>query len=86
MGYVIYNKDTTKIYKQKVYKTESAARAAQTRSKLDKEQFPISEVGLFYDFVEDTVIKTNLMSGKTYREKANTPLCCSPASETYWSM
>lgn len=32
------------------------------------------------------VEKTNLMSGKTYLEDPDTPLCCSPASETYWSM
>ena len=32
------------------------------------------------------VERTNLMSGKTYLEDENTPLCCSPASETYWSM
>lgn len=32
------------------------------------------------------VEKTNLMTGKTYMEAVDTPLCCSPASETYWSM
>jgi len=32
------------------------------------------------------VEKTNLMTGKSYLEDADTPLCCSPASETFWSM
>jgi len=32
------------------------------------------------------VQKTNLMSGNTYMEAEDTPNCCSPASETYWSM
>ena len=32
------------------------------------------------------VERTNLMSGKTFLEDEDTPLCCSPASETYWSM
>lgn len=32
------------------------------------------------------VEKTNLMTGKKYMEAEGTPLCCSPASETYWSM
>jgi len=32
------------------------------------------------------VERTNLMSGKTYLEDEDTPLSCSPASETYWSM
>lgn len=32
------------------------------------------------------VTRKNLMTGLEYQEKSNTPLCCSPASETYWSM
>jgi hypothetical protein len=32
------------------------------------------------------VERVNLMSGKTYMEAEDTPPCCSPASETYWSM
>lgn len=35
---------------------------------------------------EHWVVKTNLMTGKEYLEAPNTPLACSPASETYWSM
>lgn len=32
------------------------------------------------------VERINLMTGKPYMEKLNTPISCSPASETYWSM
>ena len=32
------------------------------------------------------VEKVNAMTGKTYMEADNTPSCCSPASELYWSM
>jgi hypothetical protein len=32
------------------------------------------------------VTRRNLMSGKEYQEAEDTPLGCSPASETYWSM
>lgn len=32
------------------------------------------------------VQRRNMMSGELYWEAANTPNCCSPASETYWSM
>jgi len=28
----------------------------------------------------------NLMSGKEIEIAADTPLCCDPSSETYWSM
>ena len=34
----------------------------------------------------DMVERVNLMTGKKYMEKADTPLFLSPASETYWSM
>ena len=33
-----------------------------------------------------TKIVTNLLSGKLVRIPVNTPLCCDPSSETYWSM
>ena len=35
---------------------------------------------------EDMVERVNLMTGKKYLERRDTPLCVSPASETYWSM
>ena len=35
---------------------------------------------------EPMVERINLMTGKPYMEKLNTPISCSPASETYWSM
>jgi hypothetical protein len=35
---------------------------------------------------EDMVERTNIMTGKKYMEKRNTPAFLSPACETYWSM
>lgn len=32
------------------------------------------------------VKRINIMTGKVFEEAYDTPLCCSPASETYWSM
>lgn len=32
------------------------------------------------------VEKTNMMTGKKFLERENTPYYCSPASESYWSM
>jgi hypothetical protein len=37
-------------------------------------------------YQDNMVERTNLMTGKKYLEDADTPLCCSPSSETYWSM
>ena len=33
-----------------------------------------------------TVTVKNLMSGEDVVQDVNTPLCCDPSSETYWSM
>ena len=35
---------------------------------------------------ETYVTQTNLMSGKEYQERYDTPYYCSPSSESYWSM
>ena len=48
--------------------------------------YAIAEANHFRANIEKTVTRTNLMSGKEYTESVNTPLACSPASETYWSM
>lgn len=32
------------------------------------------------------VTRVNIMSGKEYLERWDTPMCCSPSSESYWSM
>ena len=35
---------------------------------------------------ETYVTRTNMMSGKAYQERFDTPRYCSPSSEAYWSM
>lgn len=32
------------------------------------------------------VERTNIMTGKKYMEAEDTPFCCSPSTETFWSM
>jgi hypothetical protein len=49
------------------------------------DEYGIVDVDL-YSLIEQQVEKTNLMTGKKYRESVNTPLHLSPSSETYWSM
>lgn len=100
MAYVIYHNETTKILggAGKSYKTLAAAKAVLTRmqnkipvSDLNTERNPIfiysiAEINEFYKNIEKTVERTNLMTGKTFRESVNTPYYCSPSSESYWSM
>lgn len=99
MAYVIYHNETTKILggANKSYKTMGAAKAAISRLRKtvptaigypDRDPlfvYAIAEINEFYTNIEKTVERTNLMSGKTFRESVNTPYYCSPSSESYWS-
>lgn len=35
---------------------------------------------------ETFVTRINIMSGKEFQERFDTPNCCSPSSESYWCM
>jgi hypothetical protein len=54
--------------------------AAQKASRFPK---PVKSIGAYEPKM---VQRRNLMTGELYWEAEDTPLCCSPASETYWSM
>jgi hypothetical protein len=91
MTHVAYNKETTVLLKSNTYyATKGAAKAAITRAanagKIDAADYAVADTNLFFNFVEKSITKQNLLSGKDYDERANTPLSCSPSSETYWSM
>ena len=42
--------------------------------------------GFIAEVHETFVNRTNLMGGKEYQERYDTPRFCSPSSEAYWSM
>ena len=42
--------------------------------------------GYIVKIFETFVTKTNLMGGREFTERYDTPHFCSPASESYWSM
>ena len=99
--YVIYNKATSAILKIGTnpgqYSGMGAARAALTRFNKKSGIWPIdplypeyvygiAEINHYYSTIERTVTRKNLISGIEYKESVNTPLCCSPASESYWSI
>lgn len=93
--FVIYNKETTKIikersYSKQYYASEAAAKAAVTRFAkkgiCTKDEVAVAELNDFYKNIEKTEVVTNLMSGKQVRQSVNTPHCCDVSSETYWSI
>ena len=84
--FLIYETET-KIIVFKNYQTERGAKHAATRL-MNSGHVPVSvsDMKTFYETIDYKVTKINIMTGKEYQESVNTPLCCSPASETYWSM
>jgi hypothetical protein len=42
--------------------------------------------GFFVEVFETFVTRKNLIGGKEFQERYDTPYFCSPSSETYWSM
>jgi len=90
--FYVYNLETSQIMQnkkgKKTWKSFGAAKAFRTRMArmgYNTDEYGIVDVDL-YNLIEQQVEKTNLMTGKKYRESVNTPLHLSPSSETYWSM
>ena len=94
MQYVVYEVKTGRRVSDlrrrgltKSYKTESAAEACRTRL-VKKRGYHYCELAvcLLEKLPQSTRKVRNLMSGQEVEIDVNTPLCCDPSSETYWSM
>lgn len=71
----------------RAYKTFGSARATRTRL-CNKAGYTVDQLNIIdtKHYKPKMVTRKNLMTGKTFEEDVNTPNCCSPASETFWSM
>jgi len=100
MRYVIYNEMTTKILRvrakhfgvgmfREYYESERAAKAGLTRYRKkhpeDRQVWLIASVE-DHQKIERVERVQSLIGGGTVVQSVNTPLCCDPSSETYWSM
>ena len=57
-----------------------------TRDYIDTVVQSKQDQGFIVKLFETYVTKKNLMGGKEFTERYDTPHFCSPASESYWSM
>lgn len=86
-----------KEYTLEIYKSDK--RTKEGRRLVAKEDFaPTTEayinavadgkrkLGFIVEVYETFVTKKNLMGGKEFQERYDTPYYCSPSSESYWSM
>jgi hypothetical protein len=94
MSFVIYNKKTTVLLNgfinHKEYATQGTAKAALSRlakaGKIIKSHYAIADAVKFFTKIEKKETVRNLMTGKPVIQTVNTPNCCDPSSEQYWSM
>jgi hypothetical protein len=51
-----------------------------------REKYVVLNEAEYEHYWGQMVERTNLLSGKTFMERRDTPSYCSPSSEAYWSM
>lgn len=86
-----------KEYTLEIYKTDR--RTKEGRRLVSKQEFePVTKdyinavaegkrkLGFIVEIFETYVTRKNLMSGKEYQERYDTPYFCSPSRESFWSM
>lgn len=95
--HTVYHKDTTRtLARHPNVKTDlehfaslAAAKSALTREvkrgAVKREDFLIAPSNVFWNEIEKTETVKNLMTGKDVVQGVNTPFCCKPNTETYWS-
>ena len=88
---------TLKEYTLEIYKTDKRTKegvrliekrdfAPVTKNYINSVANQWNELGFIVNVFETYVTKTNMMGGKEFTERYDTPHYCSPASESYWSM
>ena len=60
--------------------------APSTRAYIDTVVAEKQQQGFVVRLFETYITRTNLIGGKEYKERYDTPNYCSPSCESYWSM
>lgn len=85
MTYFVYDVVNTQILAQ----SETERGAKMKRARIQKNylvETAVMEAQKFYNEVEAKRKVKNLMTGQEIEIPYNTPHCCDPSSEAYWSM
>jgi len=83
--YIVYHIDST----QKLKAFDTAAGAKRSTTAMNRNagsvEYAMAHESYYQTFVVHKKIVKNLMTGKDVEIDSNTPWCCNPASETFWS-
>lgn len=84
--FVVYHRSSTQLLK--VFNLESAAKRSKTcmNRNAGSDQYAYTFEEIYYKEVVKTRKVKNLMTGQEIEIPSNTPRCCDPSSELYWSM
>jgi hypothetical protein len=74
-----------RLFSTTVWQHRDAAEMRREVRELQYQLYPKS-LGFRIEFHPSQVTVKNLMTGKPVQIDRDTPWCCNPASETYWSM
>lgn len=88
MGYIVFHSTNPNLDKR-WFKSEAGAKRSATCSNRNagKPVYQVLEELLFQiKYPVGNKIVKNLMTGQDISIPADTPHCCDPSSETYWSM
>lgn len=84
-SYIVYHRASTQMLK--IFSLESAAKRSKTcmNRNAGSDQYAYVQEDTYYKEIVKTKKVKSLMTGKEVEIPSNTPLCCDPSSETYWS-
>jgi len=97
MTHIIYRKSDSRIMSHRrsgkqYYESERLAKGALTKMLNaghlagERDEYDVAELDDYRTNIEQYETVINIMSGKEVRQSVNTPRCCDPSSELYWSM
>jgi hypothetical protein len=86
MNYIVYHISSTQ--KLKSFGSETSARRSTTCANRNAgaTEYAYATESVYRNKVVSKKKVKNLLTGKEIEIDSNTPLCCDPSSETYWSM
>lgn len=84
--FVVYHKASGQIIK--MFNTKSGAKRSTTcmNRNAGDVYYTFADMETYNKRVVTRITVKSLMTGKDVEIDSNTPLCCDPSSETYWSM
>ena len=84
--FVIYNNQTLQAVKEYTYQKAAQTAAWKMNQATTGAPYSVADKETFLSLPVPMMKVRSLMTGQMIEIPADTPWCCNPASETYWSM